>query len=245
MKPIDLKQRTRKSIKMPLLFMMLPYYLVANLHCAGMCGPLVALLGHHRYRYFYFFGRTLSFSIAGLIAGEGGAVVNLFLHRYSVGALVSFLFGFLILYIGIRNVFNCNGRLLHFLTKPLEKINRILSLFLLRDQPWPTFLFGFFTLLLPCGQTVVVFSACALYGDPLAGLFNGFCFALLTSPVLLAAMQAHYLFKSLKKHYNQIMGGCSIVIGLLAVCRGLAELEIIPHLVMNSEALSSYHLVIY
>jgi uncharacterized protein len=112
---------------------------------------------------------------------------------------------------------------------------------MLRDQPWPTFLFGFFTIALPCGQTVVVFSACALYGDPFIGLINGLVFALLTSPALFAAMHAHRFFQKLKPSYNTIMGGCAVLVGLLSFCRGLAELEYIPHLIINSE----YHLVIY
>ena len=62
---------------MSLLITMLPLYLLGNLHCIGMCGPLVMLLGQQRCRAFYFLGRTLSFTLAGLLAGALGSVLQL------------------------------------------------------------------------------------------------------------------------------------------------------------------------
>jgi uncharacterized protein len=230
---------------MSLLLTMLPYYLLGNFHCAGMCGPLVLMLSRHRYRQLYFLGRLVSFSLAGLLAGAGGSVINVFLNQYHLSALVSFIFGFAILVIGFTNVFKVSFFNFSFITKATAKAGQSLSLLMLRDQPWPTFLFGFFTLTLPCGQTVVVFSACALYGDPWVGLVNGLCFALLTSPSLAAVMFANHLFQKIKHHYNFIMGMAAIGIGILAICRGLAELALIPHLILNAQASSHYHLVIY
>ena len=57
---------------MTLLLTMLPLYLFGNVHCLGMCGPLVMLIGQHHFRYFYFVGRTLSFTLAGGLAGAAG-----------------------------------------------------------------------------------------------------------------------------------------------------------------------------
>lgn len=223
---------------MSLLLTMLPYYLLGNLHCAGMCGPLVLMIGRHRYRHLYFLGRTLSFTAAGCLAGAGGAVINLFLNQYHLSAILSLCFGLVIISMGMGNLF---GLSFDFISRKLARASRSLSLLILRDQPWPTFLFGFFTLALPCGQTVVVFSACAIYGDPWVGLINGLCFALLTTPSLMAAMYATAVFQKLKPHYNLVMGMAALVIGTLAVCRGLAELEVIPHFILNHH----YHLVIY
>ena len=76
---------------MSLLLTMLPLYLFGNLHCLGMCGPLVAMIGHHRFRYYYFLGRTLSFTLAAMAAGGAGAVLHLFLNQYHISALTSFL----------------------------------------------------------------------------------------------------------------------------------------------------------
>lgn len=230
---------------MSLLLSLLPLYIFGNLHCIGMCGPLVMMIGHHRFRYLYFLGRLFSFSLAGLFAGQAGAVLNIFLKQYHIPAVASFFFGSLILVIALFSLCSRSYPGHRWLSAKLAKVNHTLSLLMLRDQPWPSFLFGFFTLALPCGQTLIVFSACALYGDPFVGLLNGFLFALLTSPSLFAAMHAHQLFQKAKRHYNKIMGICALIVGILAICRGLAEMEVIPHLVLNPKSPPHYHLVIY
>jgi uncharacterized protein len=230
---------------MTLLLTMLPIYLLGNLHCIGMCGPLVMMIGKHRFRYFYFFGRILSFSLAGMAAGEVGVVLNIVLQRYHIPALSSFIFGGIIVWIGILSLLGWSLPGQDWLGKRLANTNRSLSLLMLKDQPLSTFLFGFFTIALPCGQTLIVFSACALSGDLFVGLLNGFAFALLTSPSLLFAMHAHNLLKRIKQHYNKIMGVCAIFIGTLALCRGLAELDFIDHFILNPDSSPQYHVVIY
>jgi sulfite exporter TauE/SafE len=226
---------------MPLFLSLLPLYLMGNLHCIGMCGPLVLLIGQHRTRYYYFLGRTLSFSLAGWLAGEMGAVLHVFLQAYHLSAGISFLFAFLAFGMAMGAFWSLPGPSFRWISAWLGPINRSLSLLLLRDQPWPSFLFGFFTVALPCGQTVVVFSACALYGDPLVGLLNGCAFALLTSPSLFMAMQAKGFFQNLRRYYNVGMGCSALLIGGLALCRGCADMGWIPHLVLNAH----YHIVLY
>lgn len=230
---------------MSLLLSMLPIYLFGNLHCMGMCGPLVMMIGHHHTRYYYFLGRMMSFTLAGMLAGEAGSVLNLILQQYHISAMASFFFGTLIISIGICSLGGWNYPGYHWLAKRMAHVNRTLSLLMLRDQPWPSFLFGFFTIALPCGQTIIVFSACALAGDLWVGMINGFAFALLTTPSLFLAMQAHTLFHRLKKYYQVIMGSAALLVGILAICRGLAEMEIIPHLVLNPDFAAQYHVVIY
>lgn len=230
---------------MTLFLTMLPFYLFGNLHCIGMCGPLVMMIGQHRFRYFYFFGRTLSFGLAGLIAGELGSVVQLVLRQYHIAAATSFFFGGIIFVVGLYSLLGWQYPGHKWLSKRLANMNQTLSLLMLRDRAWPTFLFGFFTIALPCGQTVIVFSACALAGDPWIGLANGLAFALLTSPSLLLAMHAHTMLRSLKPYYNTIMGICAVFIGTLALCRGFAEIDMIPHLVINPDSQPEYHIVLY
>lgn len=226
---------------MTLFLTMLPFYLLGNLHCIGMCGPLVMMIGQHRFRHFYFFGRTLSFGLAGLMAGELGAILQNVLRQYHIGAATSFLFGGIIFVIGLYSLLGWQPPSQQWIAGRFETINRTLSLLMLRDRAWPTFLFGFFTVALPCGQTIIVFSACALAGDAWVGLLNGIAFALLTSPSLLLAMHAHNLLRNLRPYYNRVMGLCAICIGILAIFRGLAEIEMIPHLILNPE----YHIVLY
>ena len=60
------------------------------------------LLGQHRYRFFYFFGRLVSFSLAGLVAGELGAVLHLFLKHYYLAEIVSLICGIFMIGWGIQ-----------------------------------------------------------------------------------------------------------------------------------------------
>lgn len=231
---------------MTLFFSLLPLYLFGNLHCIGMCGPLVMLLGQHHYRLFYFLGRILSFSLAGLLAGELGAVLHLFLKQYYLAEIISLLCGILIMGWGVQKIMGWQIRQLNLSKSlPLKGLHRWVSTLLLKDSGWSTFLFGFFTVALPCGQTLIVFSACALAGNAWIGLGNGFAFALLTTPSLVIAMHTLTLFKQFKQYDRVIIGGCSIFVGLLACCRGLAEMGWITHWVLNPEDSALYHFVIF
>lgn len=172
-------------------------------------------------------------------------VLQVILSRYHLSAVISFIFGGVILIAALSTLMGWSYPGYHFLAKRLAKMNHSLSILMLKDQPWPTFLFGFFTIALPCGQTLIVFSACALSGDLLVGLINGFVFALLTTPSLFMAMHAHRLFFNVKKYYNTIIGVFGLIVGVLAICRGLAEVDLLPHLILNAESASHYHIVIY
>lgn len=230
---------------MTLFLTMLPLYFLGNLHCIGMCGPLVALLGQHRFRYYYFLGRLLSFSLAGMFAGLLGAVLNVILKAYHIPAVTSFLFGGCIFFTGILLLMGWRIPMGKRLTGYLQSFQKSSSLLLLKDTPWSTFLFGFFTVFLPCGQTLVVFSACALAGETGVGLFNGAAFALMTSPSLWLAMHARHWLTNLKRYERPLIGSLAILVGLLSLLRGLAELEYVSHLVLNPSAPLAYHIVLY
>lgn len=230
---------------MALLVSMLPLYLFGNLHCLGMCGPLVMMIGHHQYRYFYFLGRTLSFSLAGMTAGAIGAVSDSFFRHYHIGEATSFLFGSFLLLLGSFTLAGWSYPGYQWLSRRLAGVNSNLSMLMLRDRAWPAFLFGFFTLALPCGQTLIVFSACALAGDLMIGLLNSFVFAILTSPSLFLAMQAHVYLHKLRRYHQPVVGISALVVGILAILRGMAESGLISHWILNPEFSSYYHVVIF
>lgn len=230
---------------MSLLLAMLPIYLFSNLHCLGMCGPLVMMIGRHRYRYFYFLGRTLSFTLAGTIAGAIGAVAHFFFKQYHIAEATSLLFGSILLMLGYSTLSGWLYPGYHWLSKRLASFNRDLSLLMLRDSAWPAFLFGFFTVALPCGQTLIVFSACALSGEMSVGFINGLAFALLTSPSLVLAMQAHTFLHRAKRYYNTVIGVSALVVGSIAILRALAEMGVISHWVLNPNASQYFHLVVF
>lgn len=209
---------------MSLLFAMLPIYILGNLHCLGMCGPIAMLLGSSPYRIFYLLGRLISFTLAGTIAGLFGQVIGALL----VTGWFSVVFGSIMAAGGVSILLGIELPLLRKFAPLHDYLNRLLF----TGEPWPLFLVGFFTIFLPCGQTLIVYSACALSGSAFVGTINGFVFGLLTTPSLLLAMQAKRWMKGMKGMkgwYSPLVGGMAVCIGVITVLRGFAEWELIPH----------------
>jgi sulfite exporter TauE/SafE len=230
---------------MTLLVAMLPFYLLGNLHCLGMCGPLAMMLGKHRYRFYYFGGRLLSFTLAGALAGEIGAVINVFFNAYHVGAAASLLFGSAIFMMGLFGLFGRSYPGQAYIGKLMARANGPLSLLMLRDLPLATFMFGFLAIALPCGQSLVVFSACALSGSVWVGMINGFAFAALTSPSLYFAMNAHAFLGAAKKYYNSVSSVMTLLVGIIALCRAFAELDLIPHVAWSLPVVDTFHIALF
>lgn len=230
---------------MSLFFSLLPLYIFGNLHCAGMCGPLVFLLAKHRFRWLYFLGRLCSFTLAGVFSSELGTALFLTFNRFKIATFFSLLFGGLIISMGAGFAFSWKLPWEAWLAKKSAPVSGWLARLVMNQSPRAAFFFGFFTLLLPCGQTLVVFSACALYGNALAGFANGFCFALFTTPSLLLAMHAASLFPRFKNKAHIWLGSAIMLVGVLACLRGIAELNWIPHLIVNPNALPAYHIVLF
>jgi sulfite exporter TauE/SafE len=232
---------SKAFVLMSLFMTLLPLYLFGNLHCFGMCGPLAMTISHHRYRALYFLGRLLSFTFAGAFAGSLGFVLQIFLSRFAVGALLSLGFGLFLIVLGFSYFIPLPRLPFPAFHRRMASLNRSLSFLILKDQPLPTFLFGFFTLFLPCGQTLIVFSACALAGSLSIGALNGFLFALITSPSLFLAMSLSSFFRSFAKVSDYVMGLTAIIVGIFAFLRGLADLDAIPHLVLHD----GWHIVLW
>src|SRR4051794_3168230 len=108
---------------MSLFFTLLPLYILGNVHCLGMCGPLVLMIGQHRYRAFYFIGRLLSFGLAGMLAGQAGAVLHVILKRYYIAEATSFIFGGILLLIGLQLLYGWSFFSFRWLSRPMATLN--------------------------------------------------------------------------------------------------------------------------
>jgi uncharacterized protein len=210
--------------------LLFPLFLFGNIHCFGMCGPLVMTLGRHQYRYYYFFGRILSFSLVGMAAGELGEVATLYLRDYAVGALLMLVFGTAMIFVGLATLLQGRMPGVEWIGKKLQRFGSHFSILILQDRAWPVFLFGLCTVLLPCGQSLIVFSSSALAADPGVGLLCGFSLALFTTPSLWVAMHASRFAGRWRGKEDLILGVCGVAIGCLAVARGCADLGWIEHL---------------
>lgn len=226
------------------LLTMLPLYVMGNFHCIGMCGPLVAMIGQHRFRFYYLFGRLVSFTLAGSLAGGSGAVLGAILESYHLGAILSFIFGGVLLVCATQTLlpsFVPAFALGKGWGRMMAPINHLMTPLMLQDRRFPTFLFGFLSLALPCGQTIIVYSACALLEDAALGCLHGFVFALLTSPSLFLAMHFYRFLPRMRHAAERMIALMTLCVALLAFARGFAELGIIPHLNLSER----YHVVVY
>jgi len=196
---------------------MLPFYLLGNLHCLGMCGPFALSMGGQKGKYFYLIGRFLGFTLASAIAALFGEILSTSL----VATLIPFLMGsvFILYY------FNKLPSLPGF--KWLEKLSTDL---LLDGGKFPLFLFGFLTLFLPCGQSLLLYGVSAMKGDLYFGILNGALFALLTTPSLLFAMHLRPYLKAFSKNGDRWVRLFALLTGLLAFARGGATFGWLPHL---------------
>lgn len=217
---------------------MLPIYLLGNIHCLGMCGPIALIMSTHPKANLYLLGRFISFTLAGFVAGGAGYVLNGAASIAYLPPIASFVFGAFLLIFGLLQFTEFKFPAFFEVGKAtLAKFGERLS----EKGGRSLFFVGFSTIFLPCGQTLVVYSGCALTASPVEGVVHGAFFALLTTPSLYLAMRAKNYLASLKKIYRPLMGVLAICIGTLSFCRGLADLEIIPHLVLNQKL----HLVLF
>lgn len=219
---------------------LLPFYLLGNLHCIGMCGPLVAFLGKHPFRGAYFIGRITGFTLAGVLASEVGVIINLISshlhlsHFLTLGVALIFFALSLMVFVNFKLKENKLIKLMRFISLKCSQLA-------LKERFSSLFLFGFLTILLPCGQSLLLFSFSALMENPLLGGINGGLFAILTTPSLFFAMKAGKWMASIKKYYKPLLSFYLFFVALTIGLRGLADLDVIDHLVI----LEHPHIVLY
>ncbi len=218
---------------MQLTLSLIPLYLAGNLHCFGMCGPLVMMIGQNPFRMYYYLGRILAFSIAGGLSGSLGFLLKGFLGSSS--GIFSVGVGLFLILLSINQI---RPSFLHviFEWKGFNVIHWMMS-----EKPFPIFLFGLSTVLLPCGQTLIVFATLALTESWWIGLFNGFIFAVLTTPSLLLAMNIKKWGMRWRAYPKWIAFATAFLIGVITLNRGLSDLELIPHLTLSE----NYHIILW
>lgn len=192
---------------MNLLFALLPYYILSNVHCLGMCGPIAVTMEQGGFGAWYLVGRLLGFSFFCALFALLGEILS-----FTFGGWLSIVVGLVLLFLKVPKI------------PPLW-----LKKWVDQENAWPFFFVGFCTPLLPCGQSLIVFSAAALTGDILAGIANGFAFAFITSLSLLLAMKGSNVLKRSSKGLDRVMRWFVMGVGVLAILRGLADLGWVEH----------------
>lgn len=153
--------------------------LLGSLHCAGMCGPLVACYAacdsrgdRVRSHASYQLGRLLGYLGLGAAAGLVGRAADLVGLASGAGRLATVLSGSLIGLFGLFSLLRARGVDLWSESRPSPRGNRLVKLFTrLRDKP-PLVRAGLFGLgsgLLPCGWLYAFVVAAAGTAEPWSG----------------------------------------------------------------------------
>jgi uncharacterized protein len=219
---------------MSLFWELWPIYVFGNFHCMGMCGPMVAFLGKSPFRGWYLLGRVFSFSMAGLIASGFGIFVEGFFERAHAGFIFPLGVGIFMIFAAVSK----KSMIPEWLGKKVESC----SLLLLKGGAWPTFLFGVSSVLLPCGQSAIVFAACALAGGIWEGGVNGFLFAGMTTPALFISMEGMGFLQKSRAFSERVICAAGVGIGVLSCVRAFAGVGWVSHL---SVSLLGSHIVLW
>jgi sulfite exporter TauE/SafE len=171
--------------------------LVGSLHCAGMCGPLVAFaVGDAGSRTWsaraalhaaYHGGRLVTYALAGALCGSIGAAMDLGAARVGMYHAAELSAGIVMVAAGVAAVLRYSGARLPLLPLPGRLRGLIVAgqraAFALR--PWPRALtMGLLTALLPCGWLYLFALAAASAGSPLRATVVMTAFWLGTLPIL-------------------------------------------------------------
>ncbi len=207
---------------------LLPLYITGNLHCFGMCGPLMMTLAKHPFRNYYLWGRLASYSLVGGLSGFFGLLVlgNGF-------PLLSLILGSFLILLAISQFYPINFEIF--------RIDKLFLTFYKRHGAPPLFILGFISVLIPCGQTLIVFATLALSESFWVGLLNGAAFALFTSPSLMFAMRAQNWLSLSSATPKWIAFFTALLAGLISILHGLAELNVINHFVLSNR----FHIILW
>ena len=192
--------------------------LIGSLHCVGMCGPIALLLPLQRQRKVfrwiqlgaYFFGKTLAYTLMGLLFGIVGE--GLFIAEYQQE--FSILAG-LVLHISLKGLQNP-------LLKGFALLKSALGRQLTKKTLSSSLFIGFLNGFLPCGLVYTALFGALAMGNLWDSMGYMTTFGLGTIPLmLLLVVLGDFLPVGLRRQLNQWLPMVVIVVGILFVLRGL------------------------
>ncbi len=199
-------------------------------HCFTMCGGIVtaATLNSSPSHAIivYNIGRIFSYSLLGAAMGFAGSFVELAGRLSGAQGFASILGGlFMLLWIWKK-------KQLPYATAMSNQLHRKLSAASAGSRRlafWHMLSTGFAFGFLPCGLTYAMQMNAAASGSPISGAIIMLLFGLSTFPILAAtALGASWITKKNRRWLNKASIWAAIVIGSLAIMRGLAVNGWIP-----------------
>lgn len=201
--------------------------LAGSFHCVGMCGPIALVLPVNKqnkkifsYQVFlYHLGKTLTYSLIGLLFGLLGK--GLYLSGFQ--QRLSILMGIIMIVAVVFPVSKLNS---YHITKPLYKaieiVKKKLGLHLSKRSNKSIFLIGFFNGFLPCGLVYIALIGAITTGSHLNGAIYMALFGIGTIPLLTATIVlGNFVTLTVRNKIQKAMPLFVVVIGLLFILRGL------------------------
>ncbi|WP_200976981.1 sulfite exporter TauE/SafE family protein [Echinicola sp. 20G] len=197
---------------------------LGSFHCLGMCGPIamaVAAADQKQYwtrKLFYNLGRTLTYSLLGLLVGTMGWGLELAgVQQWTSIGLGVLIILFALLYRKGEQAIVQVG-----LYKFVGSIKASLSYWLRKGGTVAFFMTGLINGLLPCGMVYIALLASLALSSPFEGALYMFAFGMGTVPLLFILMLGGQLFSpSKRQRLFKLMPYFAVFIGVLFIVRGL------------------------
>lgn len=201
--------------------------LIGSLHCVGMCGPIaLALPGQSRGwqrmlpgRVLYNLGRVVTYSFLGLLMGAFGR--GLSIAGWQQGLSVAL--GGLLVLLALSQI-QLESRVLRLpaVDKGLFWLRKQLGTWMKDGRPHSLFQVGLLNGLLPCGFVYLALAGALSVGGMWEASLYMALFGLGTFPAMLVmSMAGQWLHRRLKRGFQPILTGFTVVFGLLLILRGL------------------------
>ena len=233
--------------------------LVASVHCAGMCGPLVlscnrpqqlvdtislpssksirtaSILRAATPHLLYNSGRVLSYGLLGALAGLVGATITSVLR---IGPWLSYSLGLWLLIAGFLALRPLGTIQFAWLSRPAQALR---SLTASRSNE-SRFVLGFLTPLLPCGLVYTMLIKAAATSNPFQGLLELSTFALASSPMLLTmGVASTFASSRFARHARTLTATIMIAIGIVTLMRGAQANPLASLVTGNADCCSTTH----
>ncbi|MCH7409218.1 sulfite exporter TauE/SafE family protein [Belliella sp. DSM 111904] len=197
---------------------------LGSFHCLGMCGPIALAISAKdnspflRNKIIYNLGRTLTYSVLGVLLG----MIGFSLALAGIQQWISVLMGALILLMAF--FYKSSERLItqSGLFGAVYKLKSSLGYFLKKGGSLAFFASGILNALLPCGMVYIALIASLATQSPIEGGFYMLSFGVGTIPMLIGVMVSGKIISSrIRTKLTNALPYFAMFIGVLFIIRGL------------------------
>lgn len=211
-----------------MLWMALTLGFFGSLHCIGMCGPLAIAFCDRPsqsvatklfYSITYNLGRTLTYSLLGVVFGLIGSMLILASLQKVISIVLGVLFVLsFLMTIDIDNTLNRIG----WVNRIYQKVQYTMSNLLNRSKRYPPFLLGVVNGVLPCGLVYLAIAGAMSRGGMFSGALFMMCFGLGTIPAMLGLTMSMQLVSAKRlMGIRRVIPYVTLVFGIFLIYRGI------------------------